>query len=639
MTRRIVPHAPSANFGATVLAVGEVLFDETNLTLVVGDGITPGGLPLTRLKVSGTTGDGVVNDTIALQALFDTAGAIYTATGRLVVVDLLGLKYKITTLNLRSGIILRNAIFVPASQSTGNVVGMGVTNVTVENCTFLQTKQSNYNPALQFHTFPSNIVIRRNRFLGCGFGCSVLQATNLYFGENVLRDIGICPRPAPLDAGDAGFGPNFEVYGGGFRAVLSNGVTVHNNDFRNVEPAGGAYYDQRGGPGGMTCYVCNNVLFLGGTTINAPGHGMHCAGEWQGVNVVYPMSQYLNGAGTFDFTKNGRNIRFIGCYCEGSNQEGITAFGCGEVSIVGCDSRNNRYASFEVWQCWNASIQDSKGYEAPNADHPLYVPPNSTPSGSATFHIVGVHGAVVTGNICRTGRYNGMLVAGSHSVVVADNVIKDYGAADDALPYMASGICLNIYFGEPDHQAMSTEITIANNQFNRKTRTVNSGGDIFAQTAATLYAYGNTAVGRDVTYSNDPSGFVGIPKPYVQSKGVSFGGSIFSPDARIGLSSRVANVTTSALTIFTTSNLTPGQHDAYLILVNGCDNGNGDAIFSDLILMVHNGAPVVVGAANLNTVAARTYSQSGGNLQLAMASGTYSIRASSFQVRSGSPFI
>lgn len=44
MTRRVIPHAPRAAFVDAVLALGEVVVDETTGWLFVGDGITPGGL-------------------------------------------------------------------------------------------------------------------------------------------------------------------------------------------------------------------------------------------------------------------------------------------------------------------------------------------------------------------------------------------------------------------------------------------------------------------------------------------------------------------------------------------------------------------------------------------------------------------
>lgn len=45
MSRRIIPHAPGASFAGTILAVGEIVYDETAEALVCGDGATPGGLP------------------------------------------------------------------------------------------------------------------------------------------------------------------------------------------------------------------------------------------------------------------------------------------------------------------------------------------------------------------------------------------------------------------------------------------------------------------------------------------------------------------------------------------------------------------------------------------------------------------
>lgn len=46
MTRRIIPHAPGATFASTVLAVGEIVYDETTGQIVTGDGATAGGNPV-----------------------------------------------------------------------------------------------------------------------------------------------------------------------------------------------------------------------------------------------------------------------------------------------------------------------------------------------------------------------------------------------------------------------------------------------------------------------------------------------------------------------------------------------------------------------------------------------------------------
>jgi hypothetical protein len=44
MSRLILPHAPNDTFGDDVLALGEIVVDETNKALRLGDGVTPGGI-------------------------------------------------------------------------------------------------------------------------------------------------------------------------------------------------------------------------------------------------------------------------------------------------------------------------------------------------------------------------------------------------------------------------------------------------------------------------------------------------------------------------------------------------------------------------------------------------------------------
>ncbi|MFW6090100.1 MAG: glycosyl hydrolase family 28-related protein [Gemmatimonadota bacterium] len=54
-------------------------------------------------------------------------------------------------------------------------------------------------------------------------------------------------------------------------------------------------------------------------------------------------------------------------------------------------------------------------------------------------------------------------------------------------------------------------------------------------------------------------------------------------------------------------------------------SGGGNRVFVDLVLMTVSGEEVVVASAERNTPAGRTYSQSGGNLELAMAADTYRV--------------
>ena len=74
MTRRILPHAPSATIGTTVLAMGEIAMDETNEELRLGNGAEPGGLRIptdTQLALPGAAADIGVASGEDLQARLD----------------------------------------------------------------------------------------------------------------------------------------------------------------------------------------------------------------------------------------------------------------------------------------------------------------------------------------------------------------------------------------------------------------------------------------------------------------------------------------------------------------------------------------------------------------------------------------
>jgi len=86
-------------------------------------------------------------------------------------------------------------------------------------------------------------------------------------------------------------------------------------------------------------------------------------------------------------------------------------------------------------------------------------------------------------------------------------------------------------------------------------------------------------------------------------------------------SSDSITVSTSATTIFTSQQV--GSVDSgNLVVVTGVKSGTGDN-FCDLVLFMTNGSAVTVSSTVIGSPPARTYSVSGNNLQLTMASGTY----------------
>lgn len=88
-----------------------------------------------------------------------------------------------------------------------------------------------------------------------------------------------------------------------------------------------------------------------------------------------------------------------------------------------------------------------------------------------------------------------------------------------------------------------------------------------------------------------------------------------------------ANVTNSATTVATISQFCD------LVLVTGTDGSN---VFGDLVFAAFGVATPVVIAARTSGASARTYTQSSGNLQLAMASGTYDVTTLIIEQRTGS---
>jgi hypothetical protein len=84
-------------------------------------------------------------------------------------------------------------------------------------------------------------------------------------------------------------------------------------------------------------------------------------------------------------------------------------------------------------------------------------------------------------------------------------------------------------------------------------------------------------------------------------------------------------------TAITTAKTIAGLEDAALVLVRGSDGAGND--FIDLVISGNSGTPTVISSkTTAGTPAARTYTISSFNLQLAMASGTYTANVMWFQM-------
>lgn len=83
---------------------------------------------------------------------------------------------------------------------------------------------------------------------------------------------------------------------------------------------------------------------------------------------------------------------------------------------------------------------------------------------------------------------------------------------------------------------------------------------------------------------------------------------------------------TGATTIYTISGPTPMA----FVMVTG---DSGTAGFADMVAFISSGAAIVIGGGTTyGAPAVRTYTVSGGDLQLAMAAGTYTVKAAPFEV-------
>ncbi|MEI9927360.1 MAG: hypothetical protein WDN44_06180 [Sphingomonas sp.] len=258
--------------------------------------------------------------------------------------------------------------------------------------------------------------------------------------------------------------------------------------------------------------------------------------------------------------------------------------------------------------------------------------------GLGAVHIVGSYGVQANGPKIRKSRNNGIYIAGSYLVGVANAQVFEYGADDGAL-YAASGIAINRHYEDPE-PLQSAEVHIDGAQFLRTPLSNNAGGDFFAQDqdVALIYVTGATAVGRPVTYVNATGAFSGTPFTFVKSEpAIAWGGQIYRAIAKVR-ANRVEGVGTSPMPIFDIASTT-AVADSFEVHVNGSDDTNGFCSFAEKLLVCGGVISARFGICEVGSPAARTYSIVGDALELAMASGSYSVRLSVEQVLTGSTFV
>jgi hypothetical protein len=146
-----------------------------------------------------------------------------------------------------------------------------------------------------------------------------------------------------------------------------------------------------------------------------------------------------------------------------------------------------------------------------------------------------------------------------------------------------------------------------------------------------IYVAAGGGGSRQIAYFADYNGAVTMN---VQSGSVAVTGQLSGNNAIFGIRNNITSTdrisVTGATTIFSiaTGGSSVGASGAVL-LVNGYNTASSTNSFIDLVLFIGSNTPTVLGSVNRGSPAARTYTASGSNLQLAMASGTYNVASSS----------
>jgi len=511
-------------------------------------------------------------------------------------------------------------------QTSGRFVGRNLGAIAFRNGRTDQQAGYHWKPAFDLYGDSSGPArIDHWHFEGCGYGARF--QTFLGGGADYCtgHQIGIYPRPAPLDPSADGYNEAFEVYGAAIRFTFTPGAVFgDHNDFRNDLPAGGHTGDQTGGAGFYTMHACDGGKFGASYGLNSPGQTFLGSGEWQGMDVV---GQVL--AGTFDYNLRGKDYLFDGCRGEGANQENCTAYGALRPKFINVRSRNGRFTSLEAWQCVDPIIIGGEYYEEESALHPT---PGA--SGDGAIHIVECYNYKVVSPLIKKARTNGIRVDGSIRGEISNPTVVDYGA--DNLPnFRSSGVAFNVgLFGR-----RSTDGAVHGGMFAPAAANTN-GGDLFAANSdQVLHQWGNRNPTRTLKFAGADAAFRGQPQIHTGAP-VLIGGTHDQPVSKVYPTNRAVHIGNSASPIFRMLPIVDGQRDGYLVLVTGAMDSDPGIAFTDLVIVINGGTAQKIGPGDrVGPAAATTYSVSGEYLLLSLSAGAASIRCTVIQTLTGSQYI
>jgi Right handed beta helix region len=411
-----------------------------------------------------------------------------------------GAVYRISSVPLVSNrrLVGNGAVITSMAAGNGQLTGSSLNNVAIEGWEFRGVPGTNYNPVI-FLTSSNNIFIKDNWFDGVGFGVNITNSSRITATGNQGVQIGISPRP--VGAG-TGYGTAYTTYGGFLFFSQSTDIVVSNNQMHNTTPASGYGADSAGGAGGITCSICDRVTINGNIIRNAPGQCIAVVGSYQATDVPTKII-----SGKLDKSLRGQRIAISGNIVEGCNQEGITAFGVGNISITGNSSNTNRFTSIEVWDSWDATVTGNNVYEPSSADMAIFGMRGGI-GGKGAIDVIRSYGAIVANNIIQGARTNGISMEGSYNFNVNNNIIREFGLNDSLNGYEASGVEIaGIQSLNPGNGIVS------GNTFFR-TPNVNNSGKILYQDnvfpVRSIREWGNFSLNGALTYYPNETLWSGI---------------------------------------------------------------------------------------------------------------------------------
>ncbi|MBP0725136.1 right-handed parallel beta-helix repeat-containing protein [Bacillus sp. RG28] len=359
---------------------------------------TSSDLPYINVKDFGAKGDGVTDDTSAIQNAINSLGStnstIYLPYG---------------TYKIKNTLTLSDSKSMIGFQSV--LVGIGTNNGIL-------TGNNNYFEGIEFRNFnfaiwangKTSVSVQRCRFI------SISGVAIYYYGS------------------DSSFVKNSYFYN-----IAKDSLNIDNNAY-NIAIEGNEFNNPSLYGGYSSAQITAHVNVLNGSDIRVINNKVFNNG---GQGIIFG----VNKAGS-------TNCKAIGNIVEGNGQEGITCFGGSSFLtsnniIIGNTCRNNRFHQIEIWQSNKCIVEGN------------IVEENATTGNIGAITLYQSYLSKVVNNTILNAANNGIgIVRGSDKCIVSNNHILETNLGNFSNNYQGNGILIDSNGGNDPTNITITNNTI-----------------------------------------------------------------------------------------------------------------------------------------------------------------------------------